>query len=202
MGDDVLLLIACLQVNVTVEVTLEELYAGGLKKFEAVVEIWDGVVRGTKNRVFDVSLDQFIIEPSPDQTTQHTYIVYGMGSELFHRNISYYGNIQVRVKIAPHEIYHIDTVCFPHDLHATIYVSLTDYFRGRLFCLPHPSGRKGEIILAEYVDGKSIHLEAGKGIRECGDIHVHFELVFPQILGVSKEGRLQILREILDMVEK
>jgi hypothetical protein len=207
MTHDVAVLIACLNVKVIVEASLQELYIGGLKECAAVIDVWDRGIMCRKKRVFSVSLDQFPIATASDLCVGlgalcHTYTLYGLGSELYYNGATLFGNIEVVLNIATHPLYHIDMVCFPHDIHATIYVSLEDYFRGRFFCIPHPSGHEREYIMAYYDCGKNVHVEKGQGLRGLGDIYLHFELVLPKISMLCRQDRLDVLQRILDAVAK
>lgn len=173
-----------LAVTCSVNVTLEDVYEGRSVPYSVSVhavrtdsQLEIRVRRG----LVDLSrypLD-YLTNPNQPPVT-----VFGEGHELYHRDRVIFGNLFVRVNVLPHPLYRMDSIGwggFAHDLHASIIVTLVDYFEGRVFALPHPSGRIGvPPVMVEYQGGDIVKAFNGEGMRGQGMLYVHFEMSLPR----------------------
>lgn len=190
-------ILSCLQAYHNFSVSLEDLYQGKVVTTTADVYTWvDGVCRKIKRHI-EYNMGLFPIGTYPDDIWIHQHTMYGMGSELVHNGCVIFGNLLLTITIREHDLYKLDSICFPHDLHATMIVSIHDYFNGLYFCLPHPSGDESKYIMVEYDGGKASHIEKGQGLRGQGNIYIHFKLVMPKISQMTKEERKEILTKLI-----
>lgn len=98
------------------------------------------------------------------------------------------------MRVIEDQLYRMDTIGFPNDLHATLYVSIIDYFYGRSFALPHPSGMQdAPPVFVEYEGGQKVRVFNGNGMRYKGALYVYFELDYPH----TSEEREALLEEIV-----
>lgn len=115
------------------------------------------------------------------------------------------GDIRVAVRVKPHPVYNIDSVVSQYDLHATIPVSIRDYYYGRTVKLPPLAQGDAELVLryepsSTIEDGNNtldthrrcVHLLRGHGLHlldddssnttnDRGDLYVFFDLTLPCI---------------------
>jgi hypothetical protein len=173
-----------LAVTFVLDVTLGDVYEGRSVPFAIIVS----AVRADKEvesrpRRGTVDLSRWPVEYFMD-ANRAPITVFGQGNELHHRDRVIFGNLFIRVNVLPHPLYRMDMFGwsgFAYDLHASIVVTLIDYFEGRVFALPHPSGRRdAPPIMVEYQGGDNIKTFNGRGMRGKGVLYVHFDLALPK----------------------
>ena len=171
--------------TIFVDVTIEEVHRGINKEIFTKVTTTRRKAASTATRRVVINLAEFI----PNKDGECLFALYGKGNELQcdDGGTVFFGNLYIRTRVLAHDVYRLDSATFPNDLFTTLHVSLSDYFHGRFFALPHPSGSGS--ILVEYIGGKSIHIEKGGGIRGKGDIYVRFEVDLPDLSGHTEDQR-------------
>ena len=125
-----------------------------------------------------------------------TYTFAGMGHDsIFCTSLSSRGDIIVEIILAPHDVYEVDHVVNNSDLHATIHVSIRDYYYGRRVVLPALDGDPTNDIVIDYIGNSEqrVALFRGKGLprrkqndseddyNERGDVFVFFNVSLPDI---------------------
>lgn len=137
-----------------------------------------------------------------DALNDATYTFAGMGHDsMFCTSPVSRGDIVVELILAPHDVYEIDRVVSNADLHATIHVSIRDYYYGRRVVLPALDGEPANDIVIDYIGNSEqrIALFRGKGLPrrkqnddsendynhttndERGDVFVFFNVSLPDI---------------------
>lgn len=173
-----------LAVTCTLDVTLEDVYEGRSVPYAIVVNVVSADKRlESRQRRGMVDLSRWPLEYLMD-ANRAPITVFGEGHELYHRDQVIFGNLFLRVNVLPHPLYRMDMIGwsgFAYDLHATLTVTLIDYFEGRVFALPHPSGRRdAPPIMVEYQGGDTIKAFNAQGMRGKGTLYVHFDLALPK----------------------
>ena len=185
-----------LAVSVTVHVTLEDVYEGRNVLYSTTVNVLraDQLLE-IRERRGAVPLSRWPLERLVDPN-RAPITVFGEGHEMHHHDRVIFGNLFLNINVLPHPLYRMDMMGwsgFAHDLHASLVVTLVDYFEGRVFALPHPSGRRGaEPIMVEYQGGDKVKTFPGQGMRGRGTLYVHFDLDLPS----SRQER-EALRNII-----
>lgn len=187
-----------LRADCRLAVTLEEVYAGADKPLEYNVNMWvsgRGIV-GTAVKKVSVSLlkkpaEYFSSHHIEDDEPREPIAIYGKGHELLHNGTIIIGNLYVHVDVVEHPLYKMDTIGFANDLHATIYVTLEDFFACSNFNIPHPSGT-GAPLKLRYEGGKNVEVFPNHGLRNKGTLYVHYQLVLPN----TPETRESVLERI------
>jgi hypothetical protein len=82
------------------------------------------------------------------------------------------GDIRVAVRVKPHPVYNIDSVVSQYDLHATIPVSIRDYYYGRTVKLPPLARGDAELVL-RYEPSSTIENSLGEGSLDTHRRCVH-----------------------------
>jgi DnaJ-class molecular chaperone len=171
----------------TLRVSVAELYRGEKKVVYDAGDAGTGVADAddcTDADAIVIDLGALPVEDfTPSGEEGVVVVVYGRGHELrVDGGVVIVGNLHVRVKVVVQEdaLYRMDSIGFPHDLHATLHVGIADYFFGRSFALPHPSGlRDAPPVFVEYDGGQTVRVFPGGGMRGRGTLYVHFDLAMP-----------------------
>jgi DnaJ C terminal domain len=205
---------------VHLQATLDEVYDSVVKKVCVPVYRQTITMYTTRNDTFSKGLDELddglILVSSAFQDQQETttravtlfipihadtvaegdYVFEGMGSDSLFDGFRR-GDIRVRIELIPHHLYAIDTVVSRYDLHASIKVSIRDYYYGRTIVLPGLNGRpswrisyegQGRTTEDDYSIGRNVKLFRGLGLQkphdddgDRGDLYVFFDLMLPTI---------------------
>eukprot|EP00798_Chlamydomonas_sp_ICE-L_P005429 gene5429-biopygen4628 len=105
----------------------------------------------------------------------------------------------VHVRVLDDPMYRMDNIGYPNNLHAALNVSIADYFYGRSFELPHPSGLNDATpVFVEYEGGQTVSVFNGGGMRCLGTLYVHFDLIIPS----TREEREALLDEIVSFYSR
>lgn len=122
--------------HLDVEVTLEDVFLGRTKQVSYIAYDTYGVGRAAGLAV------RLVEYHSPDGDTVRVYPGAGDDSPWARAHGVARGDAVVHLRVAPHPHIHVDRILNPYDLHATLVVSLYDYYYGRTFELAHVDGRK------------------------------------------------------------
>ena len=174
-------------------VTLEDVFFRRVKKVVLSVRRWSAeaasfvrqrqvvMVPVTEARDRDVSFEACGDDPDV------AWFMLMKSSMNTNNNSRTRGDVRVRVRYQPHDVYRVDDTVSPLDLHAEVSVSPIHYYYGMSVDLPH---FEGPAIRAEYHGrtGRKVHVEHGRGLFATapstvtrGDVYVFFELAMPDI---------------------
>jgi hypothetical protein len=192
-------LVESLRAECTLDVSIAEIYRGEKKSLvDWKARTW--AVVGTVERRERPYRDPVVIDLGALQPEYFTnpdrdpVILYGRGHELWTNGYVIFGNMYVHVRVLDDHMYRMDNIGYPNNLHAALNVSIADYFYGRSFELPHPSGlNDAPPVCVEYEGGQTVSVFNGGGMRCLGTLYVHFDLILPS----TREEREALLDEIV-----
>ncbi len=201
---------------VPLQVTLEDVYCRRIKKI--VVTACRRVVQTSehnagKNTIRENDLDSLdacedacedddiswtyhrvvlYVPLDADAISESVYTFHGMGHDSFFAPSEGRGDIMVELSVAPHDVFEIDEVINTSDLHASINVSIRDYYYGRRIVLPALDGDSANDIVVDYIGNRDqrVNLFRGMGLprrsqtgdsEERGDIYVFCNVSLPEI---------------------
>ena len=157
-------------VEITLEVTLEELYIGRAKRLNMnILKCFKKVPKTIYIDIID-PVEKYTFKGEGDQ-----YVPFGLKSDIV-----------ITLTILTHSSIRTDNIISPFDLHTDIIVPFNDYLFGTMFQVKHLDGR---IIDIEYPSqsGKRVHVIHGYGLpqsstsKERGSLYVFFEVRLPII---------------------
>jgi hypothetical protein len=152
-------------IQLDIPVSLEDIFAERAKRVVISVHRGGAMLRET-----------LVVAPRPE-----CYRFVGRGDQ-FAGGI--YGDVSVRVSVAPHPVFATDTTS-PFDLHHVVRVTPMDHYFGCARTVDHVDG--GPAIEAMYsASSGTVHVERGRGLprhvdRTRGDLYVFFELEMPEL---------------------
>jgi hypothetical protein len=186
---------ACAQVPVnvpqwalqlTIDVTLEDVYHARVKKVSLLVLRYEGRDTSAPRRCTQAIL-------IPLRGYVDSYEFPGMGDDLSPAGPR--GSVHVMVRIKPHAVYNIDTVCSRYDLHVNVSLTPEEYYYGKSIMLPHMSGTVLDVSYPGHAvrplgasqsrthicrrHGLPYHARDGGDAR--GDLYVFYDLALPDL---------------------
>jgi hypothetical protein len=200
-------LVESLRADCTLDVSLAEIYRGAEKTLvDWTARTW---VVGTLGYPVErreppyrepVVIDLGSLQPEYfTNPTRDPVLLYGLGHEMWTNGYVIFGNMYVHVRVLDDPIYRMDNIGYPNNLHAALNVSIADYFYGRSFELPHPSGlNDAPPVFVEYEGGQTVSVFNGSGMRCLGTLYVHFDLIIPS----TREERDALLDEIVSFYSR
>ena len=204
---------------VDMEVSLEEVYTGVVKRVN--VPVWRSCRSPCHLTRFSKDLESLdgidcdagdwkyvglFVPINADTVHDAEYLFEGMGHDSIFQSASIArGHIGVRINVEPHPVYTIDKVISCYDLHATVRVSMRDYYYGCSRLLPALAEGAPDLLVKYNPDTntsktadecRSVQVFKGLGLGlggqdpgmdgeergdERGDLYVFFDLVLPPI---------------------
>ena len=178
-------------VCIDVDVTLDDIYFSRVKKIVIGVMRWN-VVKACLSRV-----QQEVFVVLGKRREEHVFrgsgddppLLWLMLLRAVKGTFVGRGDVVVRVKVKPHQVYQIDEVFSVYDIYSDVDVSPMDHYYGRDVVLSH---FESPDVTARYTSGRRVHVERGRGLPVAsggrGDLFVYFNLKLPPLT----EGHLRL----------
>jgi DnaJ-class molecular chaperone len=126
-----------------------------------------------------------------ETVNDETFVFEGTGHDPLFRHTTppSRGDIYVKLRLQPHPVYQIDSVVCHRDLHATVPVSVRDYYYGRAVALTSLAD-SGVPLSIQYDRTVRVEVLRGHGLPSHGDsehldlrgdLYVFFNLTLPDI---------------------
>lgn len=188
-------------IEVTLPVTLQDLFNKGVKKIRIKVQRWNEALLSLEARVETVYISLFhyekkhVIEGAGDDPprffeSMRTRLRPEQDAEPLKENR---GHVVVTLDIQYHPAYYVLDMFSPYDLGANLHVNLYQYYyadKDTVFKLPSLSASTESTLAIPYVPGTESITLKGQGLpyydfeEACerrGDLFVRFELQLPSV---------------------